>query len=126
MRRNSPLLFTPEMVDRRQLGPATVVAVPAPDNPTVNEIISMSSIRIPVSDQVQSNQPRAERVYFASNGMDVIDFALSIDWLLELMQQYVATHGEDVAVWMREEGDTPRLIAFVRPAPHRSAEIKMI
>ncbi len=86
----------------------------------------MSSINVPTSGQVQSATPRAARIYFGANGTDVVDVGLSLDWILTVLQEYVTSHGEDVAVWMREEGDTPRLVAMVHPAPHRPAVIKMI
>ena len=87
----------------------------------------MRSINRLPSPQVQTLlDSRAARIYFGTNGSDIIEYALSLDFILSELLNYVRTHGEDVAVWMREEGEVPRLIAFVKPLVNSSAAVKMI
>lgn len=74
------------------------------------------------SEQAQPQRLQFERLYIATNGVDLIDEALSFQWMVELMKEYVSLNGEDVAIWLREDGESPRLVAFIRALANGGAE----
>ena len=86
----------------------------------------MRSIDRSTSAQAHTPQLEFERLYLATNGVGLIDHALSLDWILSLMLEYVQTHGEDVALWISEDGGTPRLIGYVKALPNGCALSKII
>lgn len=69
------------------------------------------------SHQVQLSPSPAGRLYVATSGQDVVETGLTLDWMIGVLTEIVRESQQDLALWLLEDGEEPRIVAAVRPAP---------
>jgi hypothetical protein len=75
------------------------------------------------SAQAHLSYPSTERQYVATSGIDPVEYGLTLDWIIPRLLEICRTTGDDLALWLIEAGESPRLVAAVRPAPSASAVV---
>lgn len=86
----------------------------------------MRSTKRRPSAQVDSRPPSQPVYYIATSGTELVDTSYTLVFIEQAALGYVRLNGEDLAVWIVEEGHPPRLVSFVRALAQGGALLQSV
>lgn len=65
-------------------------------------------------------------VYLATNGCDLVEMGLTLDWMESFMSERCQQDGIDLTLWLAQGTTPPRLIASFRPGCQGRAVVRYL
>lgn len=66
--------------------------------------------------QSHPNLTHPEPRYLATNGVDLIESGLTLDWIVDAARDRCCLCREDIAIWILSDTSAPWIVAVVRPS----------